>query len=177
MRLGRLVFAAALLCLPGAAATAQEAAGEGGADEVRRAVQSYLDTTRRNAEAERPVPSEVVHPRSKVFSASGGKLVVSDISDRPNKTQKRVGTPVKLETTAEILSVDVTGSMAVAKVRTVYPHGSLTVEEHRTLPAGNPLRAEAGQPIRLTTYLSLLKIGGDWKIVSFLVSAGVEGDR
>lgn len=174
MRVGRLLFAAALWLLPAAAATAQEAAGGAGADEVRRAVQSYLDTTRRNAEAERPVPSEVVHPRSKVFSVAGDKLVVSDISD---ETRKRVGTPVRLESVAEILSVDVTGSMAVAKVRTVYPHGSLTAEEHRTLPADAPLRAEAGRPLTLTTYLSLLKIGGGWKIVSFLVSADVRGDR
>lgn len=174
MRAGRALTAALFVSFACATSLAQDAAADQSAEQVRRAVQAYLDVTRSNAEAERPVPSGIVHPRSKVFSVTGDKLVVSDISD---KTPKRVGTPVKMESVAEILSVDVTGSMAVAKVRTVYPHGSLTAEEHRTLPADAPLRAAAGQPIRLTSYLSLLKIGGDWKIVSFLVSADVQGDR
>ena len=90
---------------------------------------------------------------------------------------RRKGEPVKMESTDEFVVLDVTGSKAVAKVETVYPYGYLTAAEHNSLPENDPLRISAGKPRKLTTYLSLLKLGGDWKIVSFLIAADVEGDK
>jgi hypothetical protein len=141
---------------------------------VRQAVQSYLDTTAQNSEAKNPVPSNVVHPQAKIFSTLGNDFFINGISRKP---LKRKGELIKTRSTSQIVLVDVTGSMAVAKVETVYPHGSLTEAEYNSLPENDPLRISAGKPRKLSSYLSLLKLGGDWKIVSFLISADAEGDK
>jgi hypothetical protein len=67
--------------------------------------------------------------------------------------------------------------MAVAKVETTYPYGSLTAAEYNSLSEHDPLRISSGKPIKLTSYLSLLKLRGEWKIVSFLISNSVAGDK
>ncbi|MBV9958979.1 MAG: nuclear transport factor 2 family protein [Acidobacteria bacterium] len=141
---------------------------------VRQAVQSYLETTAQNLNAKNPVPSQVVHPRAKIFSTVRDELLVSSISTRPVKKQPDL---IKTETTDRIVSVDVTGSMAVVKVETIYPYGSLTATEYNSLSENDPLRTSAGKQLRLTSYLSLLKLGGEWKIVSFLTSNSFAGDQ
>ncbi|MBV9210385.1 MAG: nuclear transport factor 2 family protein [Acidobacteria bacterium] len=143
------------------------------AERVRQAVQSYLELTAQNLNAKNPIPSQVVHPRAKIFSAVGNELLVSSVSSKP---EKRSGELIKTEMTDKIVSVDVTGSMAVAKVETTYPYGSLTAAEYNSLGENDPRRASAGKPRTLTSYLSLLKLGGEWKIVSFLISADT-GDK
>ena len=172
---GKVFAALVLVLLVCSASRAQnQTAEDSNAEAARRAVQAYLEAARNNAAAARPVPSNVVHPQSKVFSVVGNDLVVSDAS---GKSPKRKGRVVQVESEVNIVSLDVTGSMAVAKVETIYPHGSLTADEYRSLPANDPARLAAGKPVKLTSYLSLLKIGGAWKIVSFLVSEGAAGDR
>jgi hypothetical protein len=142
--------------------------------QVRQAVQSYLDTTRQNTTEKNPIASNVVHPQAKVISILGDELSIKEISRKP---VHRKGEPVKIESTDEIMLVDVTGSKAVVKVETVYPYGYLSVAEYNSLPENDPLRSSTGKPRKLTSYLSLLKLGGDWKIVSFLISADIEGDK
>ena len=140
---------------------------------VRQAVQSYLETTAQNLDSRNPVPSNVVHPQMKIFSKVGEQLLISSAS---RKSVKKTG-EIKLESTERITLVDVTGSMAVAKVEIVYPYGSLTAAEYNSLPENDPLRSSAGKPIKMATYLSLLKLDGDWKIVSLLIATDVKGDK
>jgi hypothetical protein len=146
-------------------ATTAAAADE--SERVRQAVQSYLDKTTQNLNAKNPVPSEVVHPRAKIVSNVRDELSVSSISTKP---VKRPADLIQTETEDRIVFVDVTGSMAVAKVETIYPYGVLTAAEYNALSESDPLRTSAGKPRTLTSYLSLLKLGGEWKIVSFLIS-------
>lgn len=170
----RGVLVVMLLLLGGQVAQAQTQATADEAERVRQAVQSYLDLTAQNLNAKNPVPSEVVHPRAKIFSTVGNELLISGVSSKP---EKRSSDLIKTETTERIVSVDVTGSMAVAKVETIYPYGSLTAAEYNSLSEHDPLRATAGKPKKLTSYLSLLKLNGAWKIVSFLISADATGDK
>lgn len=144
------------------------------AEPVRQAVQSYLETTARNLNAQSPVPSDVVHPQAKIFSTLGDKLLISGLSRKPVKLRAEL---IKTESTDRIVSVDVTGSMAVVKIETIYPYGALTAVEYNALPEHDPRRSTAGKPRKLTSYLSLLKLGGTWQIVSFLISAAATGDK
>lgn len=143
-------------------------------EQVRQAVQSYLQTTSQNLHAKKPIPSDVVHPQTKIFSTLKDALSVSGISRKPVKVRDDL---IKTESTDEIVLVDVTGSAAVAKVETIYPYGSLTSAEYNSLPENAPLRISAGKPRKLTSYLSLMKLGGEWKIVSFLIPSNVSGDK
>lgn len=112
------------------------------------------------------IPSEVVHPRAKIVSNVRDELSVSSTSTKPLKRQADL---IQTETEDRIVFVDVTGSMAVAKVETIYPDGVLTTAEYNVLSGNDPLRTSAGKPRTLTSYLSLLKLGGEWKIVSCLI--------
>ncbi|MCA1634370.1 MAG: nuclear transport factor 2 family protein, partial [Acidobacteria bacterium] len=144
---GKVFVTLLLLLLACSAARAQsQQADDANAESARRAVTAYLETTKNNETAARPTPSAVVHPQSKVFSVTGNELSVRDAT---GKIPKRKGRVVPVESTSNIVSLDVTGSMAVAKIETVYPHGSLTAEEHKALPETDPLRASAGKPVRL----------------------------
>lgn len=174
MKTRRLAVATIVGMLICSVAQAQNPGADNEEQAVRQAVRSYLETTMNNENAAQPIPSSVVHPRAKVFSVAGEDLRISNIS---NERPKRKGEPVKIESSSEVVTVNVTGSMAVAQVETIYPYGSLTAEEYKALSENHPLRASAGKPIRLKSYLSLLKIGGTWKIVSFLISADAKGDK
>jgi len=174
MKTRKLAVATIVVMLICSVAQAQNPDADNDAEAVRQAVRSYLETTKNNENAAQPVPSSVVHPRAKVFSVTGDDLRISNIS---NERPQRKGAPVKTESITEVVAVNVTGSMAVAQVERTYPYGSLTAEEYKALAENHPLKASAGKPIRLTSYLSLLKLGGTWRIVSFLISAEVKGDK
>ncbi|MDQ3585347.1 MAG: nuclear transport factor 2 family protein [Acidobacteriota bacterium] len=174
MKTRKLAVATIVAILVCSVAQAQNPGADSEAEAVRQAVRSYLENTTNNENAAQPVPSSVVHPRAKVFSVTGDDLQISNMS---NERPKRKGKPVKIESISEVVTMNVTGSMAVAQVERTYPYGSLTAEEYKALPENHPLKASAGKPIRLTSYLSLLKIGGTWKIVSFLIPADVKGDK
>lgn len=174
MKTGRKALTVIFMLLACAVAQAQDRANDSETERVRQAIRSYLETTQNNLNTDNPVASTVVHPQAKIFSRVGNELVITNISKKP--AQRRANS-IKLESIDRIVSVDVTGSMAVAKIETVYPYGSLTAAEYKSLPENDPVRVSTGKRIELASYLSLLKTGGEWKIVSFLIAPDVAGNR
>jgi hypothetical protein len=107
---------------------------------VRQTVEAYINKTNQN----------VLHPDAKIFSTDGtGKLTETPI----NKPYK----PVKGETVGkslqQIAAIDITEGGASVKVETQFLAGASSVYTLR----------------KHIQYISLLKVNGEWKIVSILM--------
>lgn len=132
----------ALLLLPLSLPVAAEDV-EAEKESVRRAVETYLYAE----EPEEKTP--VIHPRARIYSVdrSRGKLTETPISAPAKKTPKgaRAG-----RSRQKITDVEVSGEGALVRVET-------------------DLSPEGAEGRKHVQYLSLLKIGGLWKIVSILM--------
>ncbi len=108
---------------------------------VKQTVESYINKT----------AQDIFHPNAKIFSTDGaGKRLIETPINKPYK-------PKKGETTGQssqrIVAFDITEDGASVKVETEFPSGM------------NP----AVTPRRHIQYISLLKVNGQWKIVSILM--------
>lgn len=107
---------------------------------VRKVVESYLDKTGQS----------VVHSDAKIFSldGAGNRLIESPFRSGRLRKGETIG-----ESTQHVVSVDLANSGGVAKVETEFQPASET----------------AVTPQKHIQYISLLKIGGEWKIVNILM--------
>lgn len=140
MKKNFLLLAITLLCLP-LLVQAQSAETNSDQAAVRQTVDSYINKTSQN----------VLHPDAKIFSTDGAeKRLIETPINKPYK-------PKKGETTGQssqrIVAVDLTEGGASVKVETEFPSGM------------NP----AVTPRKHIQYISLLKVNGEWKIVSILM--------
>ncbi|MDQ3949450.1 MAG: nuclear transport factor 2 family protein [Gemmatimonadota bacterium] len=105
---------------------------------VRAALEHYLQGHATGDGAHHRV---VFHPESKLFWVRDGQLMQRTSADyiagAPGKPA-----PDEAQRKRRIVSVDVTGNAASAKIELDYPNA------------------------KLTDYMSLLKVGGEWKIVN-----------
>jgi hypothetical protein len=105
---------------------------------VRAALEHYLQG---HATGDGAHFSAVFHPESKLFWVRDGELMqrtsTAYISGAPGKPAAD-----EAQRKRRIVSVDVTGSAAIGKIELDYPNA------------------------KLTDYMSLLKVGGEWKIVN-----------
>ena len=141
-----LVIAALLLALS-FSAEAQESQTEVEQDAVRRAVETYLY-------AEEPEERKsVIHPGTKIYSVdqSGSKVKETPISTPARKLPKGA-TSGRVVSRQKVVSIDVTRGGATVKVET-------------------DLSSDEAQYPKHTQYISLLKVSGEWKIVSILMPA------
>jgi hypothetical protein len=108
---------------------------------VKQTVESYINKTNQN----------VLHPDAKIFSTDGtGKRLLETPINKPYKPKK--GETIG-QSSQRIVAADITESGASVKVETEFPadaNSSLTLLRH-------------------IQYISLLKVNGEWKIVSILM--------
>lgn len=136
-----LIIVGLFFVLPLSAAAQHSQTNNDEAD-VRQAVQTYLD--KKDAESVR----RVLHPEAKIFSMSGnGKLAETAIS-KPAKEMKGA---VSASPQQNIVAVDAAQDGATVKVETVFSSN---------LPSALQKHFQ---------YLSLLKLNGEWKIISILM--------
>jgi len=139
-----LPIAALLLSLP-FLAHAQEVDATKEKEAVRRAVESYLAK-------DREMLKRVLYPGAKIFSVeSSGKKITKTLISAPAK-RLRPGATVFLPP-QRIIAIDVTAEGASVKVESDLSSGP----------------APAVEPRKHIQYISLLKLGGEWKIVSILM--------
>ena len=106
---------------------------------VRQTVESYINKTSQN----------VLHPDAKIISVDGSGKTFSEVKiNKPFKLQKDVTT---VESQQKISAIDVTTDGASVKVETEFPSDSNVA------------------PRKHIQYISLLKLKGEWKIVSILM--------
>ena len=106
---------------------------------VRQTVESYINKTTRS----------VLHPDAKIISVDGsGKGFSEEKINKPFKPQKGV---ITVESQQKISTIDVTTDGASVKVETEFTSDSNVV------------------PRKHIQYISLLKLNGEWKIVSILM--------
>ncbi len=140
-----LLLITALLLPLSFSVEAQEAEAEVEKNAVRRAVETYLY-------AEEPEERKsVIHPKTKIYSLdrSGSRVTETPISTPARKPPKGA-TPGRVVSRQKVISIDLT-------------HGGATVKVETDLSL-----SEAQYP-KHTQYISLLKVGGAWKIVSILM--------
>ncbi len=134
-----LLLTAGLLCLS-LPVKAQNVSTDKEKDNVRRVVETYLY-------AEEPEERKrTTHGQAKIFSLDGGKVTETTISKPARKLPRRV----VVISRQKIINIDMTDGAASVKVET---HLSSDTEQH-------PKHAQ---------YVSLLKVNGEWKIVSILM--------
>ena len=136
-----LLLTAGLLCLP-LPAKAQNVSTDKDKDNVRRVVETYLY-------AEEPEERKrTTHGQAKIFSLDpgGGRVIETAISKPARKLPGRV----VVRSRQKIISIDMTDGAASVKVETDFSSDT----------AQSPKHAQ---------YLSLLKVNGEWKIVSILM--------
>ena len=125
------------------AAVAQESPANNENDAVRQLVQAYLND---NVELKK----RALHPDAKIISVDGrGRVVETLISKR---SKQRAGAAIALPE-QRIAAVDVTVEGASVKVETEFPADKTPVVT----------------PRKHIQYISLLKVSGEWKIVSILM--------
>jgi hypothetical protein len=108
---------------------------------VKQTVESYLKKTGQN----------VLHPAAKNFSTDGtGKRLLETPINKPYKPKKGETIGQSLQ---YIVAVDITEDGVSVKVETEFPTG---------MPP-------AMTPRKHIQYVSLLKVNGEWKIVSILM--------
>lgn len=106
---------------------------------VRQTVESYINKTTQN----------VLHPDAKIISVDGSGKGFSEFKiNKPIKPQKGV---ITVESQQKISAIDVTIDGASVKVETEFTSDSNVV------------------PRKHIQYISLLKLNGEWKIVSILM--------
>ncbi len=106
---------------------------------VRQTVESYINKTTQN----------VLHPDAKIISVDGSGKGFSEFKiNKPIKPQKGV---ITVESQQKISAIDVTTDGASVKVETEFTSDSNVV------------------PRKHIQYISLLKLNGEWKIVSILM--------
>lgn len=131
-------------------AAAQDSLANRESDSVRQIVQDYLgddiEVKQRTLYADATITS---------VNTKNGKSVVlvTPFSKKPNKAAREVmRDSIRISSTQKIVAVDVAQDAATVKVET----------EFAPFSAGE-------QPRRHFQYLSLLKLAGEWKIVSILM--------
>lgn len=137
------VLPVALLIGLTSTARAQQAGGDGEKDAVRRVAETYLYAE------EGEERKRTVYPLAKILSvdAKGGKIIETPIS---KPARRREG--ARERSRQKIVSVDVAEGAASVKVETDLSSDTLKLPKH-------------------LHYLSLLKVGGEWKIVGILMPA------
>lgn len=135
------LVAALLLSLPLIAVA--QSAGTSEESAVRQVVQSYLGN-------DPDLKRRALSPEAKIFSVHGrsGKVAETAVS----KPSRIIAGATTVEPSQRIVSVDVTRGGAVVKVESEFPPNT----SGRSIP--NHIQ-----------YLSLLKLDGEWKIVSILM--------
>jgi Putative lumazine-binding len=139
MKRNSLLIAILFLCLP-LLAQAQTSDTKSEETPVRQAVESYLNKTSQT----------VLHRDAKIISTDGAgkRLIETSFDAKPGKLKK--GETVG-ESSQRIVAVDMTTGGASVKVETEFASDAkLTPHKH-------------------IQYISLLKINGEWKIVSILM--------
>jgi hypothetical protein len=137
------------------AAVAQESPANNENDAVRQVVQDYLGD---NIE----VKQRALYSDATITSVNskGGKAMVfvTPFSKKSSKkTEKLMKDAIRISPTQKIIAVDVAQDAATVKVES----------EFAPFSAGE-------QPRKHFQYLSLLKLAGEWKIVSALMATGFE---
>lgn len=122
-------------------ASAQAQQSETNAEAVKRAVESYINKTNQN----------VLHPDAKIISVDGARKRLIESSFKPGKLKKG-------ETIGE-------SRQSIAGISVTEGGASVAVETDFTVGANSP----AVTPSKHIQYISLLKINGEWKIVSILM--------
>lgn len=141
----KLLLITAILLTLSFSAEAREAEDEAERNAVRRAVETYLYAE----EAEER--KGVVHPGTKIYSVdqSGSRVTETPISTSARKPPKGA-TAGRVVSRQKVVSIDLTHGGASVKVET-------------------DLSSDEAQYPKHTQYISLLKVGGEWKIVSILM--------
>jgi len=137
------------------AAVAQASPANNENDAVRQVVQDYLGD---NIE----VKQRALYANATITSVNskGGKVVVivTPFSKKPSKMMREMmKDAIQIVPTQKIVAVDVAQNAATVKVES----------EFAPFSAGE-------QPRKHFQYLSLLKLAGEWKIVSVLMATGFE---
>jgi len=125
------------------AVVAQESPTNNENDAVRGVVQAYLND---NVELKK----RALHPDAKIISVDGRGRVVETLISKPFK--QRAGVTITLPE-QRIAAVDVTVKGASVKVESEFPAD----------------KTPAVTPRKHIQYISLLKVNGEWKIVSILM--------
>ena len=135
------VLPVALLASLTSTVMAQQAGADRERDAVRRVVETYLYAE------EGEERKRAISPLAKILSvdASGGKIIETPIS-KPAKRHKGA----RERSRQRIVSVDVVEGAASVKVETDLSSDTLKAPTH-------------------LHYLSLMKVGGEWKIVGILM--------
>ncbi len=122
---------------------AQDGEAEAEINSVRRVVETYLYAE------ELEEKRRVLYPKAKIYSVNetGIKLTETLISAPAKKMPKGAKTG---RSTQRVVDIDVAGEGAVVKVETDSASGEVRGWKH-------------------IQYISLLKVGGEWKIVSILM--------
>ena len=137
-------FIFSLVMFAGVAALQAQQISEKEREAIKIAVETYL------YEEDRGKVARVVDPRARILSVdSEGKLVTTAISKPAGKAPRGSKTRVPRQ---RIVNIDVFENGAVVKVET----GRMSVE--------GPMLG-----VRHAQYVSLLKLSGEWKIVSILM--------
>ena len=137
--------AALLLSLPLLANAQQDVEPHSERDAVRRVVETYL------SKSDPVMVRRTLSPNARIISieSGGGRVVETPIATPANRrTRGTVTIPAQ-----RIVDIDVTEDGAMVKVESVF--------------AGNSTPAVT--PPRHIQYISLLRINGEWKIVSILM--------
>ena len=113
-------------------------------DGARRAVETYISIK------EPASKHDVVYRDARIISIDGQGRVVESLISKPAKDRKGVTVVLPEQ---RITSIDMTDGAALVKVESVFPADSTQVTSPRTH----------------IQYISLLKLNGDWKIVSILM--------
>ena len=143
---GKILLAALLLAL-GAAARAQDA-GDGGAAEreaVRKVVETYLFA---EYDDEKKSP---LHPEAKIFTVDEAGKRIKFTTILKSKARRVKGEKIS-RSPQKVVSVEVAGNAAYVKVATDFS------------PEG-PKEA----PPEHVQFISLMKLEGEWKILSILM--------
>lgn len=133
-----------LLAFPGVEAVCAQQTSDNERAAIKVAVETYL------YEEDRTKVARVVDPSAKILSVDGkGKLAITATSKPAGKMPKGATTRVPRQ---KIVTIDIFENGAVVKVET----DRLSLEG----PSAE---------VRHAQYLSLLKLNGEWKIVSILM--------
>jgi hypothetical protein len=128
------------LMLAGAAALTAAARTDPDETAIRRHIERYYFEGVRNADT--AAAHRAFHPVLTMYSVRDGELAPRTVTDWLKSIAERAPRPPKPDAVPRrIVSVDVTGSAAMAKLELAYPEATVT------------------------DYMSLLKVDGEWTIV------------
>jgi hypothetical protein len=137
-------FLLSLAAFAGLTAVQAQQSSDSERDAIKTAVETYL------YEEDRTKVARVVDPGAKILSTDGkGKLTLTETSKPAGKMPKGARTRVPRQ---KIVNIDIFENGAVVKVET----------DRLSLDGPNV-------DVRHAQYISLLKLNGEWKIVSILM--------